>query len=63
MAFGLIWDIEIKPIRVVKNLRVCGGCHTAIKYISEATGREIVVRDSNPFHHFKDGTCSCKEYW
>ncbi|KAM1770520.1 hypothetical protein EV1_044942 [Malus domestica] len=62
-AFGLIGTSKSKPIRLFKNLRVCGDCHTAIKYISQATGREIVVRDSNRFHHFKDGTCSCNEYW
>jgi pentatricopeptide repeat protein len=63
VAFGLISISKSKPIRVFKNLRVCGDCHAAIKYISMATGREIVVRDSNRFHHFKDGTCSCNDYW
>ncbi|KAM5581081.1 pentatricopeptide repeat-containing protein [Rosa sericea] len=63
VAFGLISTSKSKPIRVFKNLRVCGDCHTAIKYISKATGREIVVRDSNRFHQFKDGTCSCNDYW
>ncbi|CAI0625785.1 unnamed protein product [Linum tenue] len=38
-------------------------CHSAIKCISDITGREIVVRDSNRFHHFKDGSCSCGDYW
>lgn len=63
VAFGLISTSKSKPIRIFKNLRVCGDCHTAIKYISKASGREIVVRDSNRFHHFKDGTCSCNDYW
>ncbi|KAK8537185.1 hypothetical protein V6N13_042133 [Hibiscus sabdariffa] len=63
VAFGLISTSRSKPIRVFKNLRVCGDCHTAIKYISIATGREIVLRDSNRFHHIKNGTCSCNEYW
>jgi hypothetical protein len=22
-----------------------------------------MVRDANCFHHFKDGNCSCMEYW
>ncbi|KAI5353649.1 hypothetical protein L3X38_006543 [Prunus dulcis] len=26
-------------------------------------GREISVRDTNLFHHFKDGVCSCEDYW
>ncbi|RVW87575.1 Pentatricopeptide repeat-containing protein, chloroplastic [Vitis vinifera] len=55
VAFGLISTSQSKPIRIFKNLRVCGDCHTAIKYISMATGREIVVRDSNRFHHIKNG--------
>ncbi|KAK1409092.1 hypothetical protein QVD17_35617 [Tagetes erecta] len=63
VAFGLISVSRTKPIRVFKNLRVCGDCHTAMKYISVARGREIVVRDSNRFHHFKNGTCSCNDYW
>ncbi|XP_038892450.1 pentatricopeptide repeat-containing protein At3g49170, chloroplastic [Benincasa hispida] len=63
VAFGLISTSKLKPIRVFKNLRICGDCHSAIKYISMATGREIIVRDANRFHHIKDGRCSCNEYW
>nr|VDD04574.1 unnamed protein product [Brassica oleracea] len=46
------------PIRIMKNLRVCGDCHSAFKYISKIEGRQIVLRDSNRFHHFQDGECS-----
>ncbi|KAK7283816.1 hypothetical protein RIF29_13562 [Crotalaria pallida] len=63
VAFALISTPKLKPIRVFKNLRVCGDCHMAIKYISMVTGREIVVRDANRFHHIKDGKCSCNDYW
>ncbi|KAK1302562.1 Pentatricopeptide repeat-containing protein [Acorus calamus] len=63
VAFGLISTAAPRPIRVFKNLRVCGDCHAAMKLISVATGREIVVRDSNRFHHFKGGDCSCGDYW
>lgn len=63
LAYGLISTAKSKPIRIFKNLRVCGDCHTAMKYVSEATGREIVVRDSNRFHHIKGGKCSCNDYW
>ncbi|XP_071706969.1 pentatricopeptide repeat-containing protein At3g49170, chloroplastic [Rutidosis leptorrhynchoides] len=63
VAFGLISMSKMKPIRVFKNLRVCGDCHTAMKYISMAREKEIVVRDSNRFHHFKNGSCSCNDYW
>ncbi|XWS36689.1 hypothetical protein CRYUN_Cryun20dG0107000 [Craigia yunnanensis] len=51
------------PIRIMKNLRVCGDCHMAFKYISKIVGRLIILRDSNRFHHFTDGNCSCGDYW
>ena len=63
VAYGIISTTPSKPIRIFKNLRVCGDCHTALKYISMATEREIVVRDSNRFHHMKNGVCSCNNYW
>ncbi|CAI0428314.1 unnamed protein product [Linum tenue] len=63
VAFGLISTGPAEVIRVVKNLRVCGDCHEAIKLISKITGREIIVRDTNRFHCFSGGTCSCKDYW
>ncbi|XP_077231841.1 pentatricopeptide repeat (PPR) superfamily protein [Tasmannia lanceolata] len=63
IGFGLLVSEIGDVIRVVKNLRVCGDCHLAIKMISKLEGREIVVRDNNRFHCFKDGECSCKDYW
>ncbi|KAG9448296.1 hypothetical protein H6P81_014424 [Aristolochia fimbriata] len=63
VAFGLISSSVSAPIRIFKNLRVCGDCHNAIKFISVASGREIIIRDSNRFHHFKNGICSCGDYW
>eukprot|EP01018_Ginkgo_biloba_P029996 Gb_33537 [translate_table: standard] len=63
IAFGLINTPPGTLIRIVKNLRVCIDCHTAIKFISKITEREIVVRDANRFHHFKEGLCSCADYW
>lgn len=63
IAFGLISTSPGTPIQIVKNLRVCGDCHNVIKLISMIEGREIVVRDSNRFHHFKGGLCSCGDYW
>eukprot|EP01018_Ginkgo_biloba_P000568 Gb_34520 [translate_table: standard] len=63
IAFGLIRTPPGTPIRIFKNLRVCGDCHTAIKFISNIVGREIVVRDANRFHHFVEGSCSCGDYW
>ncbi|XP_004495263.1 pentatricopeptide repeat-containing protein At1g25360 [Cicer arietinum] len=50
-------------IRVFKNLRICGDCHNAFKFISKVVAREIVVRDRKRFHHFRNGECSCGNYW
>ncbi|XP_057822921.2 pentatricopeptide repeat-containing protein At1g11290, chloroplastic isoform X2 [Cryptomeria japonica] len=63
IAYGLISTKPGIPVRVFKNLRVCGDCHNATKFISLVTKREIVLRDANRFHHFKDGVCSCGDYW
>ncbi|XP_010245184.1 PREDICTED: pentatricopeptide repeat-containing protein At4g21065 [Nelumbo nucifera] len=63
IAFALINTIPHTPITVIKNLRVCGDCHLVIKLISKVYDREIVVRDSSRFHHFRGGSCSCGDYW
>ncbi|KAL2935353.1 hypothetical protein RDABS01_018471 [Bienertia sinuspersici] len=63
VAYGLLKVPRGLPIRVFKNLRVCGDCHQALKLISSLEKREIVVRDSTRFHHFKHGNCSCGDYW
>lgn len=51
------------PIRILKNLRVCEDCHAITKLISTIYQTHIIVRDRTRFHHFQDGTCSCKDYW
>ncbi|KAI5339629.1 PREDICTED: pentatricopeptide [Prunus dulcis] len=63
IAFGLINTPENTTLRIMKNLRVCNDCHSAIKFISKLVGREIIVRDATRFHHFKNGRCSCRDYW
>ncbi|CAO2207677.1 unnamed protein product [Urochloa humidicola] len=63
IAFALINTPPGTPIRVMKNLSACLDCHAAIKMISKIVDRDIVVRDSRRFHHFKDGVCSCGDYW
>lgn len=63
IAFGLLNTCHGSVLRVTKNLRICGDCHTATKFISRIYGREVIVRDVNRFHHFKDGICSCGDYW
>ncbi|KAL9300899.1 Pentatricopeptide repeat-containing protein [Arabidopsis thaliana] len=64
IAFGLIATPKGSPLLIIKNLRVCGDCHLVIKLIAKIEEREIVVRDSNRFHHFSsDGVCSCGDFW
>jgi pentatricopeptide repeat protein len=63
IAFGLLKTSRGTVIRIVKNLRMCEDCHSAIKYISVISNREIIVRDKLRFHHFKNGSCSCLDYW
>jgi len=63
IAFGLMSTSPGMSIRITKNLRVCGDCHSATKFISKIVGRKIIVRDWNRFHHFEDGLCSCGDYW
>ncbi|KAL2330934.1 hypothetical protein Fmac_018515 [Flemingia macrophylla] len=63
IAFGLINTSHWTPLQITQAHRVCGDCHSAIKLIAIVTGREIVVRDASRFHHFRNGTCSCGDYW
>ncbi|XP_050223681.1 pentatricopeptide repeat-containing protein At3g03580 [Mercurialis annua] len=63
IAFGLLNTEPGTPLQVLKNLRVCGDCHTWTKYISKIVKREILVRDANRFHMFQDGACSCEDHW
>ncbi|KAI5683761.1 hypothetical protein M9H77_04989 [Catharanthus roseus] len=63
VAFGVARLCKGRTIRIVKNLRVCKDCHTVMKLISKIYELDIVVRDRSRFHSFKEGSCSCKEYW
>ncbi|XP_057855753.1 putative pentatricopeptide repeat-containing protein At3g13770, mitochondrial [Cryptomeria japonica] len=63
IAFGLISTPSGTPLRIFKNLRVCNDCHTASKFISKIAKRNIILRDTNRFHHFTNGVCSCGDYW
>lgn len=65
IAFGIISSdsSDRRPLFVTKNLRVCGDCHNAIKFITLVTKRDISVRDVSRFHHFKDGICNCGDFW
>lgn len=63
IAYGLISTPARTTLRIIKNLRICGDCHNAIKIMSKIVGRELIVRDNKRFHHFRDGKCSCGDYW
>ncbi|XP_077220250.1 pentatricopeptide repeat-containing protein At3g12770-like isoform X2 [Tasmannia lanceolata] len=63
IAFALLNLPSGMTIRITKNLRFCGDCHTVTKLISKLVSREIIVRDARRFHHFNDGSCSCGDYW
>uniref|UniRef100_A0A0D9VAJ6 DYW domain-containing protein n=1 Tax=Leersia perrieri TaxID=77586 RepID=A0A0D9VAJ6_9ORYZ len=63
VALGMIHLPQSAPIRVMKNLRVCRDCHLTMKLISKSENREIILRDPIRFHHFRDGSCSCADYW
>ncbi|KAK9275216.1 hypothetical protein L1049_022478 [Liquidambar formosana] len=63
ISLGLISLPEKSTIRVFKNLQTCSDCHTATKLISKITDRHIIVWDTNRFHHFENGECSCGDYW
>ncbi|XP_057839051.2 pentatricopeptide repeat-containing protein At3g26782, mitochondrial [Cryptomeria japonica] len=63
IAFGLINTVAGTTIKITKNLRVCGDCHNATKFISKIVMRDVVVRDATRFHHFENGLCTCGDYW
>lgn len=61
-AFGLLNIPDAAPIRIVKNISICRGCHSFMKAISSLYSREIIIRDSKRLHKFVNGQCSCGEY-
>lgn len=63
LAFALLKTPKGSTIRIKKNIWVCGDCHTSFKFVSQLVEREIVLRDTNRFHHFHGGSCSCGDYW
>ncbi|CAO2833775.1 unnamed protein product [Amaranthus hypochondriacus] len=63
LAFGLLVTNTSMPITIIKNIRICGDCHSVMKFVSLMEKRTIIVRDPKRFHHFVNGICSCKDYW
>ena len=63
IAFGVLATPPGTTIRVAKNLRTCVDCHNFAKFLSGVYNRVVIVRDRARFHHFKEGRCSCNDYW
>ncbi|KAJ4960762.1 hypothetical protein NE237_020672 [Protea cynaroides] len=63
IAFGVLATPPGTTIRVAKNLRICVDCHNFAKILSGVYNREVVIRDRSRFHHFREGYCSCRDYW
>ncbi|XP_043700411.1 pentatricopeptide repeat-containing protein At5g15340, mitochondrial [Telopea speciosissima] len=63
ISFGLISTKPGMTLHIFKNLRICQDCHASIKLISSIYNREIIIRDRFRFHSFKQGSCSCSDYW
>ncbi|KAL5758011.1 hypothetical protein ACOSP7_020622 [Xanthoceras sorbifolium] len=63
LSHGLLTSPARATIRIIKNLRVCGDCHNALKIMSKIVGREFIIRDAKRFHHFKNGMCTCNDFW
>ncbi|GAU43707.1 hypothetical protein TSUD_254360 [Trifolium subterraneum] len=41
--------MERTPIHIIKNLRICIGCHVVTKLLSAIYDREITVGDTSAF--------------
>ncbi|KAK0604332.1 hypothetical protein LWI29_014616 [Acer saccharum] len=63
LAFAVLTTSVASTIRIMKNLRICEDCHLFMCGASQIIEREIVVRDNMRFHHFRDGKCSCGNFW
>ncbi|KAJ7945191.1 Pentatricopeptide repeat-containing protein [Quillaja saponaria] len=63
VAFVLLNHRDRRIITVIKNLRICHDCHNFMKIVSNIFDRKIIIRDQNRFHHFREGSCSCHDYW
>lgn len=63
LGFSLISLPKGTTIRIMKNLRMCRDCHEAFKLISEIVESDFIVRDINRFHHFRNGACTCEDFW
>ncbi|KAM7255164.1 hypothetical protein ACFE04_020405 [Oxalis oulophora] len=54
VTYGLLMTRHGKPVRVVKNILLCGDCHSFLKYVSIVARREIIVRDTSGCNFAKE---------
>ncbi|KAH7553634.1 hypothetical protein JRO89_XS12G0036500 [Xanthoceras sorbifolium] len=59
-TYGLLITRPGQPIRMVKNILVCGDCHTFLKHVSVVTKRDIFLRDASGFHCFVNASVHVK---
>jgi len=59
LCYALLVIPPEHTIHIVKNLRMCGDCHTATALISHIVNRKIVIRDAKVWHTFENSQCSC----
>ena len=48
---------------IQKNLRSCLDCHNFFKTLTKLYPYELPLRDATRFHVFKNGQCSCGDYY
>lgn len=63
VSLGLSTLPKTAPVRVMKNQNMSWESHETLKLLSEDENREIIIRDPARFHHFSQGSCSCRDYW
>ncbi|CAN6286225.1 unnamed protein product [Urochloa humidicola] len=63
VALGLTTLPNTAPLRLMKNQNMSWESHETLKLLSEGENREIIIRDPARFHHFSQGSCSCRDYW
>ncbi|XP_050223040.1 pentatricopeptide repeat-containing protein At3g47530 [Mercurialis annua] len=63
LAFAVLSTPPGTKIRIAKNIRTCVDCHNFAKFFSGVYNRDVIIRDRTRFHHFREGRCSCNDYW
>jgi len=63
IGYGLTETPPGTPLLISKDQPICPDCHGATSIISQFCKRDITIRDTSCFHHFKNGKCSCNNYW